>query len=107
MSDKKKEVKIFTMEQQFPCGCNATCCAPTGQSEQEVLSLKKYIEDLGLKVEVYDIKKLDNLQQNTEVFRIFRSFGPGAIPIITVGEDVACVGKSDINETLSAIKEKL
>jgi hypothetical protein len=106
MSDLKK-VKIFTMEQEFPCGPKSSCCGPVGQSEQEVMALKKSIEDLGLEVDVYDIKKFENLQQHPEALRMFRSFGPGAVPIITVGEEVACVGKSDINETLSAIKEKL
>lgn len=101
-----KKVRIFIMKQQFPCGPKASCCGPIGQSEEEIMSLKKSIENLGLKVEVYDIKKFKNLQQLPEVFRIFHSFGPGAVPIITVGEEVVCVGKSDINETLSAIKEK-
>ena len=32
----QKKVKIFTVEQQFPCGQNASCCGPTGQSEQEI-----------------------------------------------------------------------
>lgn len=102
-----KKVKIFTLEQEFPCGPKSSCCGPIGQSEQEVRSLKKSIENLGLEVEVYDLKRFDNLQQHPEVFRMFRSFGPGAVPIITVGEEVACVGKSNIEETVSAIKEKL
>ena len=50
MSDKKKEVKIFTMEQQFPCGPKSSCCGPIGQSEQEVTSLKTAIEKLDLEV---------------------------------------------------------
>ena len=107
MNANKKEVKIFTMEQQFPCGPKSSCCGPVGQSEQEVMSLKNAIEELGLGVEVYDIQKFKNPQQHPKVFRMLSSFGPGAIPIITVGEEVACVGKSNINATLSAIKEKL
>ena len=42
-----------------------------------------------------------------QVFKLFRTFGPQAIPVITVGNDVACMGKSEISETLAAIKSKL
>lgn len=108
MSDKKKEVKIFTMEQQFPCGPQASCCGPVGQSEQEVMSLKTAIEKLGLEVEVYDIQKMKNLQENPRVFKLFSTFGPQAIPVITVADEVVCIGRSfGIEETISAIKSKI
>lgn len=107
MSDKKKEVKIFTMEQQFPCGPRSSCCGPIGQSEQEVMSLKNAIEKLGLGVEVYDVQRMKDLQDHPQVFKLFRAFGPQAIPVITVGNDVACIGKSEISEAVAAIKSKL
>lgn len=103
----QKTIKIFTMEQQFPCGPNSSCCGPIGQSEQEVMSLKNAIERLGLEVEVYDIQKMKNLQENPSVFKLFRIFGPQAIPVITVENEVACMGESEIEETISAIKSKL
>ena len=106
MSDPKK-VKIFTLEQQFPCGPKSSCCGPIGQSEQEVMALKGAIQELGVDVEVYDMKKIDNLQNHPQVFKLFRTFGPGAIPVITVGDEVACMGQSGINEIVSAIKGKL
>ena len=108
MSDNKKEVKIFTMEQQFPCGPQASCCGPTGQSEQEVMALKNAIEKLGLEVEVCDIQKMKNLLENPRVFKLFSTFGPQAIPLITVADEVVCIGRSfGIEETISAIKSKI
>jgi hypothetical protein len=104
---KQKIIGIFTLEQQFPCGPQSSCCGPIGQSEQEVEALKSAIQELGVDVEVYDMKKMANLQNHPQVFKLFRTFGPGAIPIITVAEEVACMGQSGINGIISAIKGKL
>ncbi|MDH5174056.1 MAG: hypothetical protein OEW43_02220 [Elusimicrobiota bacterium] len=104
---EQKTVKIFTMEQQFPCGPQSSCCGPIGQSEEEIMSLKKGIENLGIGVEICDIGKMRNLQENPQVFKLFRTFGPQAIPVITVGDEVACIGQSETNEIISAIKGKL
>lgn len=104
---EQKTVKIFTMEQQFPCGPQSSCCGPIGQSEEEITSLKNGIEKLGIDVEICDIRKTKNLQENPQVFKLFRTFGPQAIPVITVGDEVACIGQSETNEIISAIKGKL
>jgi len=104
---EQKTVKIFTMEQQFPCGPQSSCCGPIGQSEEEITSLKNGIEKLGIDVEICDIQKMKNLQENQQVFKLFRTFGPQAIPVITVGDEVACIGQSETNEIISAIKGKL
>lgn len=104
---EQKTVKIFTMEQQFPCGPQSSCCGPIGQSEEEITSLKNGIEKLGIDVEICDIRKMKNLQENPQVFKLFRTFGPQAIPVITVGDEVACIGQSETNEIISAIKGKL
>ena len=106
MSDEKT-VKIFTMEQQFPCGPQSSCCGPIGQSEEEITSLKNAIEKLGIDVQICDIQKMKNLQENPQVFKLFRTFGSQAIPVITVGDEVACIGQSETNEIISAIKGKL
>ncbi|MFQ5866580.1 MAG: hypothetical protein ACE5IT_01125 [bacterium] len=103
----QKTVKIFTMEQQFPCGPQSSCCGPIGQSEEEIMSLKNAIEKIGIDVEICDIRKMKNLQENPQVFKLFRTFGPQAIPVITVGDEVACMGQSETNEIISAIKGKL
>ena len=103
----QKKVKIFTVEQQFPCGPKSSCCGPVGQSEQEVIALKNAIEKLGLEVEVYDLQKMKNLQENPQVFKLFSTFGPQVIPVITVGDEVSSMGQSEINVAISAIKNKL
>jgi hypothetical protein len=103
----QKKVKIFTIEQQFPCGPKSSCCGPIGQSEQEVAALKNAIEKLGLEVEIYDVQKMKNLQENPQVFKLFRTFGPQAIPVITVGDEVASMGQSEISDAISTIKNKL
>lgn len=104
---EQKTVRIFTMEQQFPCGPQSSCCGPIGQSEEEIMSLKKGIENLRIGVEICDIRKMENLQENPQVFKLFRTFGPQAIPVITVGDEVACMGQSETDEIISAIKGKL
>jgi hypothetical protein len=107
MDKNGKVVKIFTLEQQFPCGPKSSCCGPVGQSEQEVMTLKNAIQKLGVDVEIYDVQKIKNLQEHPHVFKLFRTFGPQAIPVITVENEVACMGQSDISETVSVIKSKL
>jgi len=107
MSANNKVVKIFTLEQQFPCGPKSSCCGPIGQSEQEVMALKDAIEKLGLGVEVYDVQRMKNLKDHPQVFNLFRTFGPQAIPVVTVDNEVACIGQSQTGEIISAIKGKL
>ena len=50
---------------------------------------------------------MKNLQENTQVFKLFSTFGPQAIPVITVGDEVASMGQSEINDVVSDIKSKL
>lgn len=107
MNESSKVVKIFTIEQQFPCGPKSNCCGPVGQNETEVTALKKAIQELQVNIEIYDVKKLKNLQAYPQVFKLFTTFGPQAIPIITVDNEVVCMGKSDIKEAVSAIKAQL
>jgi hypothetical protein len=71
------------------------------------MALKNAIEKLGLEVEIYDVQKMKNLQENPQVFKLFRTFGPQAIPVITVADEVACMGQSETGEIISAIKGKL
>jgi hypothetical protein len=105
--NNKKIAKIFTLEQQFPCGPNSSCCGPIGQSEQEATALKNAIQKLGVDVEIYDVQKIKNLQEHPQVFKLFRTFGSQAIPVITVDNEIACMGQSEVSETVSAIKSKL
>jgi len=107
MNKNSKLVKIFTMEQQFPCGPKSSCCGPIGQSKEEVAALKNAIEKLGVDVEVLYIQDMENLEDHPHVFKLLRTFGPMVIPLITVGNEIACMGNSDISEMVSAVKAKL
>lgn len=109
MENNKKLIKIFTLQQEFPCGPGAGCCGPIGQSEEEVLSLKRNIEkNLDVTVEIVDIEKTKNFGQHPQILEMLQSFGLGSIPIITVGDEIACAGQSyDINEIVFEIKRKL
>jgi exo-beta-1,3-glucanase (GH17 family) len=102
-----KVVRVFTMEQQFPCGPKSSCCGPIGQSKEEVAVLKNAIEELGVAVEVYYIQNMEDVEDQPQVLKLLRTFGPGAIPIITIGDEVVCMGNSDVSEMVSAIKAKL
>ncbi len=103
----QKQVKIFTAEQQFPCGPKASCCGPTGQSEQEIAALKGAIEKLGLDVEVFDISKVNDPKESPQAAKLFSAFGVQVTPIITIGDEVVSMGQSGISDVISAIKSKL
>jgi len=103
----QKKVKIFTVGQHFPCGPKASCCGPTGQSEQEVAALKGAIEKLGLDVEVFDLKKMGNPKENSQAAKLFGAFGSQVTPIITIDDEVVCMGQSEIVDVISAVKSKL
>lgn len=103
-------VRIFMMPQQFPCGPQSSCCGPIGQSEEEVENLKSVIEkELGLKVEVVNIIEDKSMKNHLGVLRLVQSFGPMALPIITIGEEdeVVSIGTPTPEEAVSAIKEKI
>ncbi|MBE3093208.1 MAG: hypothetical protein IMZ60_01070 [Actinobacteria bacterium] len=109
MQNNGKSIKIYTMPQEFPCGPQGSCCGPIGQSEEEVLSLKSDIEkNLDVTVEILDIKKTRDWEQHPQILKLLQSFGLGALPIIAVGDEVACVGQlNNIKEILFEIKRKL
>jgi len=109
MEEKKKIVRIFNMKQSSDgCSCSGnSCCSPVGLSEKDELFLKQAIEALEVKVEISDVKDSKNLQDHPEALKLYRSFGPGTLPIITVGNEVVCVGRSLVNEIVAAVKGKL
>ena len=107
MNKNNKVAKIFTLKQQFPCGPQSSCCGPIGQSEEEVMALKDAIEKLGLEVEVCDVQNVKTLRENPQVSKLLRTFGPQAIPIITVDNEIACMGQGQISDVVSAVRSKL
>ncbi|MEN3203294.1 MAG: hypothetical protein ABDK87_06140 [Atribacterota bacterium] len=110
MSQNSGVVRIFMMPQQFPCGPQSSCCGPIGQSEEEIEGLKSAIErELGLQVEVVNIIEDKSMKNHLGVLRLIQSFGPMALPIITIGEEdeVVSIGTPTPEEAVLAIREKV
>ncbi len=100
MSNKNRTVRIFTMPQEFPCG-------PVGQTEEEIEALRSAISKLGVEVEVHNVKNLDDESQHQNVRNLLKSFGYGALPILTVDGGVMSMGNPKPEEAASAVKAKI
>ncbi len=110
MDNNNKVVRIFMMPQQFPCGPQTSCCGPIGQTEEEIEKLKNAIEkELALKTEILNVIRGEDMKNHLGVLRLIRSFGPMALPIITIGDEdeVVSMGTPTPEQAISAIKEKL
>lgn len=108
MSSNRKTLRIFMMPQQFPCGPQSSCCGPTGQSEEEVRKLKNALErEFECQVEVIDVTNGTDMKNHLPVVRLFRSFGPAALPIIALDGEVVSMGVPTPEQAVSAIKEKI
>jgi hypothetical protein len=107
MSDNNKVVRIFTAPLQFPCGPNASCCGPTGQSEDDVKKLSNAIRNLGVGVEIQNIMEDGFAKRFPSVANLLGSFGPGIVPILAIGDEVISMGTPTPEEAVQAVKEKL
>lgn len=106
--DGKKSLKIFMMPQEFPCGENSSCCGPIGQSEEEIHNLKNSIEkELGYEVEVLNVKSEDDMKDYPRIAQLLHSFGPTALPILMLEDDVVSMGNNTPEKTIAAILEKI
>jgi len=102
------KVKLFIMPHQFPCGPEATCCGPIGQSEEEIQNLKSAIgRETGSEVEVLDVTSENDMQGYPQIAQLFNSLGMKALPIITLNEEAVSVGNSTPGQAVSAIREKM
>ena len=107
MSEDKRIVRIFTMPQEFPCGEGSTCCGPTGQTEEEIAALKAALEGLGVEVEVHNVKNVEVLNEHPNVFKLLRTFGMGAVPILAIGDEIVGMSVVSVEEAVKAVQEKL
>lgn len=93
--------------QQFPCGPQSSCCGSIGQTEQEIENLKAKInEELDYKVEVFDVTNPDIIRNYEQVFQLLASTGPGALPILTIGDDIVSMGRAAPSIEVETIREK-
>ncbi|MHC5054914.1 MAG: hypothetical protein ACYTKD_09375 [Planctomycetota bacterium] len=100
-------VGVFTMPREFPCGEGSSCCGPVGQTDEEVSALTSALEAIGARVEVHNVKKVDVLRDHPNVFKLIRTFGAAALPVLTVGGKVVGMGAGPIDKTVNAVKECL
>lgn len=107
-SNDEKVIRIFTMPLQFPCGPQSACCGPIGQSDEDVQKLKEQIEkDLGVKVEVKNVVKGEDMKDHREISALFRTFGPISLPIIALENEVVSMGNPTPEEAVEALREKV
>ncbi|MCM8774828.1 MAG: hypothetical protein NC930_00505 [Candidatus Omnitrophica bacterium] len=105
---EKKKLRIFTVEQINPCGPGSSCCGPVGQTKDEIAALKTAVEaETGSEVEICDLGKMKDFKAYPQVWKVLNAFGTRAIPVVTAGDEVVCMGSSDIDEIVSAIKGKI
>ncbi|MFQ6082300.1 MAG: hypothetical protein ACE5WD_02940 [Candidatus Aminicenantia bacterium] len=108
MNKNNKTVRIFTMPLQFPCGPQAACCGPIGQSEEEIQKLKESIEkELGVRVEVKNVMRGEDMRDYRQISELFRSFGPMSLPIIAIEDEVVSMGNPTPEEAVSTLQEKM
>lgn len=107
MGSNNKIVRIFTAPLQFPCGPNASCCGPIGQSDDDVKKLSTAIRNLGVEVEVHNIMEDGFARRFPSVTSLLGSFGPGIVPILSIGDEVISMGTPTPEEAVHAVKERL
>lgn len=107
MDFKNETVRIFMMPQDFPCGPQSSCCGPIGQSEEDIENLKGSIEEgLGYEVEILDVMNHDAIKNYDQVVELLSYFGPMALPVIALGNDVVSTGSPTPEMAVAAIREK-
>ncbi len=106
--NSNKTLRIFMLPREFPCGEQSSCCGPIGQSEEEIESLKSSIENqLDYKVEVLNVKDDDVMKNHAQVVKLFRSLGPTALPILSLGDEVVSMAEIAPEKAIAAIREKV
>jgi hypothetical protein len=107
-NNNHKIVRIFTMPLQYPCGPEAACCGPVGQSEEEVRKLKEAIEKgLSVHVEVRNVTTGKDMRDFRPILGLLRTFGPTSLPFIAIADEVVSMGSSAPEEAVAALREKL
>ena len=107
MTGEKRTVGIFTIPQEFPCEEESSCCGPVGQTEEEIAVLKAALEELGVEVEVHNVKERDLPEKHPNVSKLLRTFGMGAVPLLAIDEEVVGMGAASVEEAVRTVEEKL
>ncbi len=108
MEGNNKVVRIFMLPRQFPCGPQSSCCGPIGQTEEEIETLKNFIQkELNVKVEVLNVMEEKDMRNHLQIVRLVHTLGPMALPIITLNDEVVSFGMPEPEQAILAIKEKM
>lgn len=110
--NNNKNVRIFMMPQQFPCGPQSSCCGPIGQTEEEIQTLRRTIEkETGCLVEVLNVTNRSDMSKHPQIVqqivRLLNAFGAMALPIIALDGEVVSMGNSTPEQAALAIREKM
>ena len=106
MMDKK--INIFMTAIQYPCGEGSSCCGPVGQKFEEIIELKNAIaEKFGCDVDIYDIKAENDVKSFTQVNKMIHGFGVGALPIVTIENEVISIGSMKKEDIIKLLSEKI
>lgn len=109
MSSDSKTIRIFMLPLQYPCGPDSACCGPVGQSEEEIQNLQSAIQNAfhNEKVEVISVIDGSQMKNNLPVVRLVHSLGVNALPIISLNNEVVCMGTSNPDQVVSVLREKI
>ncbi len=104
-----KTLKIFTIEQQTPCGPGSSCCGPIGLTKEEldgiVNSVKKVFTG---NIQIFDFMDKEVQKKHRDILSMVISFGWGALPIISIDEKVISIGRPNSEEQLlNLIKQNI
>ncbi len=103
-----KTARIFRMPLQFPCGPEASCCGPTGQSDEEIQKIVNAVEkEIGCNSKVYSVTDEESMKDYSQVAQLVRTFGQMALPVIILDEEVVSMGNPTPEQAVAAIKEKI
>jgi hypothetical protein len=76
--------------------------------EEEVQELKGALERaLGCPVEVINVKDGKQMRNYLQVVRLVHAFGPAAVPIVALNDEVISLGRATPEQAVAALRERL
>ena len=105
MKKHKDHIRIFVARQICPCSTDPDCCPAPRQSEDQIQSLMRSIEQEGYsQPSVYDISDINLKEKPAQVSQLFKEHGYNALPIILVDGEIVAYGIPDKDFIIHAIK---
>lgn len=106
MMDRK--INIFMTAIQYPCGEGSSCCGPVGQKHEEIIELKNaIINKFGCDVDIYDVKAEKGIKNFAQVTKLMRIFGVGALPFVTIDDEIVSMGTMKQEDIIKLLSDKI